>query len=111
MAPVPLFTRFEMQAAFGLILPATTARAAAEQWWEQFADDVDQAGRYLYEDPLMAAGITPAAQGIATAGTLSSAEQRNQEELFWGGNQRRGAARTLDAVLKLPFCARGPHLR
>jgi hypothetical protein len=86
MAPVPLFTRSELQAAFGLILPATTAQDAAEQWWEQFADEVDAEGRYLYQDPLVAAGIDPIApQVIATTKALSSAEQRRNEQLFWGG--------------------------
>jgi hypothetical protein len=42
MVAVPLFTRSELQAAFGLILPATTAEDAADRWWEQFADEVDE---------------------------------------------------------------------
>lgn len=51
MPPVPLFTRAELEEAFALILPPDVARSTAKQWWNDLADEVDDQGRFLYEDP------------------------------------------------------------
>lgn len=80
MPAVPLFTRSEIEAAFGLLLPPQVAAAAARQWWEQFADEVDEHGYFLYEDPLV--GLNRPT-GHAIASPLPESEQQRQEQLFW----------------------------
>jgi hypothetical protein len=83
MPAVPLFTLPEIEAAFGLILPPIVATEAARQWWEQFADEVDERGYFLHEDPLAADPQLNRPRGHVIASSLPESEQQRQEQLFW----------------------------
>jgi hypothetical protein len=83
MPAVPLVTRPEIEAAFSLILPPNVASAAARQWWEEFAGEVDERGYFLYEDPLVADPQLNGPQGLVIASSLPESEQQIQEQLFW----------------------------
>ena len=50
MASTPLFTRDELAAAFMLLMPAAEAAKLATEWFGQFADEIDEQGRFVYPD-------------------------------------------------------------
>lgn len=48
MAPTPLFTRDELSDGFALLVSPARADELATRWFELFADEVDERGRFVY---------------------------------------------------------------
>jgi hypothetical protein len=82
---VPLFTQTEIEAAFCLLLPAELAASTAKSWWDQFADRIDEEGRFLYEVPQgLWDGWEEFPQIAVTAGPkMSKTEILELERKFW----------------------------
>jgi len=82
MPPLPLFTKPELQAGFGLILPPDAAAVAADEWWALFAEEVDERGYFLCSKYPQ----THLPSVFAVAGPqVTPAAREAQERAFWGG--------------------------
>ena len=83
MDRIPLFTRAELSAAFALILPASAAADYAHRWFDQFADDEDAAGRYLWDPEPFRAWATDTER--EAAGLAVGPPRQSPDEVGTGG--------------------------
>jgi hypothetical protein len=67
MPKMPLFTEAELATAFQWLLPDAVASQAAHEWFEQIADDVDEEGRFVYQDWRELAGLPLDAPSVLAA--------------------------------------------
>ncbi len=85
MPLIPLFTKAELKAGFGLILPSASAAETADEWWDQFADEVDDRGYFLYDQDPQSPALRPD-NALADGSRYQAPEKREaQERLLWGG--------------------------
>jgi hypothetical protein len=81
---VALYTKDELQAAFALILPPGPAKAAADEWWAAFADNVNERGYWVYETNRGSPSLAPTNALAVGTRRLTPEEERAQDRQFWG---------------------------
>jgi hypothetical protein len=79
----PLFSRDELGAAFALLLPGAHANELATRWFEQFAEEVDEHGRYVHPEPWASPDDAPPPPAAAERPDWSSAEWIERDEAFF----------------------------
>ena len=81
MPSYPLFTRDELATAFALVFPApAVAERVAGQWFEQFTDDVDHEGRFVYHDWHEETGEPDV---VATGPAWTDTSKEHEAEAAW----------------------------
>jgi hypothetical protein len=84
MPKMPLFTEAELATAFQWLLPDALASQAAHEWFEQFADERDEEGHFLYQDWREFAGLpVDAPSALAAAPRDGPDAERAQHELAY----------------------------